>query len=968
MKITDYHAAYYAQELTRRAPSNSHEKLASTLSNAQVDLNPHQIEAALFAFKSPLSKGAILADEVGLGKTIEAGLVISQKWAERKRKILLVVPSSLRKQWNQELADKFFIPSLILEAKSFNGLVKGGNLNPFNQEGSKVVIVSYQFARSKASYLKQSGWNLVVLDEAHRLRNVYKPGNKIAKELRDALAAFPKILLTATPLQNSLLELFGLVSFIDDHVFGDIESFRTQFLRVSTEGPDGNETFSDLKERLRTICIRTLRRQVLEYIKYTNRISLTQDYFPTEEESQLYEAMSDYLQKPKLYALPNSQRQLVTLVLRKLLASSSFAIGSTLANIILRLEGLIEQTRTDISGDELGIAGLTEDFEALETIEDEWVDDAEEDEEDDQKRKQKYTAEDLPQMEDEKTELLAIKKLADQVLKNSKATALITALDKGFAMMAEKGAQRKAIIFTESAVTQKFLLEHLSKNGYGGKIVLFNGSNSDDDSKRTYTQWLEKHKDSDRISGSKTADTRAALVDRFRESAEIMIATEAAAEGVNLQFCSLVINFDLPWNPQRIEQRIGRCHRYGQKHDVVVLNFINRNNAADQRVYELLEHKFQLFKGVFGASDEVLGIIESGAGFEKRIAKILQECRSTEEINASFDKFREEMDESIQAGLRDTRKKLLENFDSEVHERLRLSKVASEEYLETYERWLWDVTRYFLGENAEYANTGYSFTLKRNPFSDAPEIDAGPYRIGKNVDDAHVYRPGHKLAQLILADIKAKVLEATHLSFDYSGDGRKTAVLEPLKGKSGSLRVSHLSVDSLEGEDHILVSACVDGEIIESDIAKKLFALAASASSAQRIDSEILGAQEEAARATILATISERDSSIVDEESEKLDKWAEDRRGNLKHAIKELDDEIKLSKKVARQAANLPDKLAQQKKTRSLEKKRDDMFLDYKKAAEEIEKSRDSLIETVENRMKQDIRLTHMFDISFQVI
>ncbi len=242
--LTPYHAKYFANELTKRCPSSSVEKLASSLADAQVDLNPHQIEAALFAFRSPLSKGAILADEVGLGKTIEAGIVIAQKWAERQRKILLVTPANLRKQWSQELGDKFFLPSTILEAKSFNQAVSGGNLNPFVT--STIVLCSYQFARSKEPYLMQVPWDLVVIDEAHRLRNVYKPNNKIANSLKKALQHAPKILLTATPLQNSLLELYGLVSIVDDYVFGDIKSFRNQFGKLT-----GDDNFSELKQRLK---------------------------------------------------------------------------------------------------------------------------------------------------------------------------------------------------------------------------------------------------------------------------------------------------------------------------------------------------------------------------------------------------------------------------------------------------------------------------------------------------------------------------------------------------------------------------------------------------------------------------------------------------------------------------------------------------------------------------------------------
>lgn len=217
--LTRCHAKYFAYELTKRCASDSVGKLAAALSDAQVDLNPHQVEAALFAFRNPFSRGAILADEVGLGKTIEAGLLISQKWAERKRRLLVIVPANLRKQWSQELADKFHLPSAILEQKSFNEAIQSGHLNPFQRDG--IVLCSYQFARTKESYIRQTNWDLVVIDEAHRLRNVYKSSSKIATAIKQAIAPFPTVLLTATPLQNSLLELYGLVSIIDDFAFGD---------------------------------------------------------------------------------------------------------------------------------------------------------------------------------------------------------------------------------------------------------------------------------------------------------------------------------------------------------------------------------------------------------------------------------------------------------------------------------------------------------------------------------------------------------------------------------------------------------------------------------------------------------------------------------------------------------------------------------------------------------------------------
>ena len=323
VQLTDYHAKYFAHELTKRCASDSVEKLAGALVDAQVDLNPHQVEAALFAFKSPLSKGAILADEVGLGKTIEAGLVLSQRWAERKRRLLVITPANLRKQWYQELQEKFFLPCRILEAKSYNAAIKQGHCHPFQVED--IILCAYQFARSKAADVSAMHWDLVVIDEAHRLRNVYKPSNVIANTLKQALKDTPKLLLTATPLQNSLLELYGLVSFVDERTFGDLKSFREQFAHLNNA-----RVFEMLKARLQPVCKRTLRRQVLPYVRYTKRLPIVQPFIPDEREDRLYHLVSEYLQRDNLQALPASQRSLMTLVLRKLLASSTFAIAGAL--------------------------------------------------------------------------------------------------------------------------------------------------------------------------------------------------------------------------------------------------------------------------------------------------------------------------------------------------------------------------------------------------------------------------------------------------------------------------------------------------------------------------------------------------------------------------------------------------------------------------------------------------------------
>ncbi|MDC8446258.1 MAG: DEAD/DEAH box helicase [Nitrosomonas sp.] len=229
--ITDFHAKYFAHELTRRHGANDAERLSQSLFDASVDLNPHQIEAALFALKSPLSKGVLLADEVGLGKTIEAGIVLCQFWAERRRRLLVICPASLRKQWALELEEKFNLPAFVLDARTGRELRKKDQA-PLGQKA--IIILSYHYANTLRDELKAINWDLVVIDEAHKLRNAYRESNRIGQGIRWATQDCRKLLLTATPLQNSLLELYGLSTLIDEHLFGDVNAFRSQY--VSTGG------------------------------------------------------------------------------------------------------------------------------------------------------------------------------------------------------------------------------------------------------------------------------------------------------------------------------------------------------------------------------------------------------------------------------------------------------------------------------------------------------------------------------------------------------------------------------------------------------------------------------------------------------------------------------------------------------------------------------------------------------------
>ena len=946
-----YHAKYFAFDLTRRYSADSMEKLAVAVAGAQVDLNPHQVDAALFAFHSPLSKGALLADEVGLGKTIEAGLVIAQKWAERKRRILVITPSNLRKQWHQEMSEKFFLPCKIVESRSYNLEAKAGT-QPF-EDNSAVVICSYQFARAKQNDLRSVSWDIVVIDEAHRLRNVYKPSNVIANALREALSGVPKILLTATPLQNSLLELYGLISFIDERAFGDLQSFREQFANLSQQ-----QTFAQLKNRLKPFCHRTLRRQVLEYVPYTKRIAIVEEFSPEDDEDALYQLVTEYLQRENLQALPTGQRTLMTLVLRKLLASSTFAIAGALTTMSNRLRAKVQQKAPSQSlADE-----LDEDYEALDETAEEWPDDDQE----------TLSNADRAAITREIADLDEFVRLAMSIEHNAKGRALLVALRTAFAHAEKLGAAQKAIIFTESRRTQEYLQRVLDSSEFAEGIVFFNGSNTDARSKQIYADWLARHKGTDRVTSSRTADMRSALVDYFRDEGRIMIATEAGAEGINLQFCSLVVNYDLPWNPQRVEQRIGRCHRYGQKHDVVVVNFLNRENEADQRVYELLAEKFQLFEGVFGASDEVLGAIESGVDFEKRIADIYQSCRKPDEIKEAFDQLQRELSTQINEAMTRTRRQLLEHFDDEVTEKLRVSEEKSKAILNRFERRLMKLSQYELGEHARFHDES-GFELLSSPFPEANgAIPLGLYELPRRSGESHFYRLGHPLAERLVEQAKARELPSAEVTFNLSGHDGNVHTLQPFVGKSGWLVLWQWSVDALgQPEDHILCAAIDDTyRVLEEEVACRLFDLAGEVGAPVVVPPEVEAALHRFQQQRIkkmTATISTRNLQFFQDEVNKIDGWAEDLKVGLEREIKELDRQIKEARRGATAALSLEEKLAGQKQVRVLESQRSQKRRSLFEAQDEVDKRREELIEEIEGKLKQNSTLEKLFCVRWSL-
>ncbi|HSN16039.1 MAG TPA: SNF2-related protein, partial [Anaeromyxobacteraceae bacterium] len=627
-QLTRFHQRIAAEALTARGGGGA-SRLTPALVHSAVDLNPHQIEAAAFALASLPTGGAILADEVGLGKTVEAGLVLSQLAAEGKNRILILVPSSLRAQWRNELQSKFGLESTLVDGDSFRASEKLGlRTNLFDTGG--IVIASHQFAAMRGAEIERVPWDLAILDEAHRLRNAYKRDHRTGQALRKALRKCPKLLLTATPLQNDIMELLGLAAFIDDALLGNEETFRLQY----ATGELTEEKAADLKARLAPVVIRTLRRQVREYVKYTARRSFVEDFAPSAQEQELYDRVSEYLRREDAYAIPQARRALFVLVYRKILASSSFALAATLDKLADSLDEKLAGVECTAQADLLlEMDGFDDELEEL-------FDDGA------PAARPKGPAA-VRKMTAELDELRACAKLARTITQNAKGDALVRGLDRCFTVAKACGWPDKAVVFTEFRRTQDYLTKLLASKGY--TVTCLSGD----------------------VSG---AEKRQALVEEFRDRTQILLMTEAGAEGLNLQFCNLVVNYDLPWNPQRVEQRIGRCHRYGQTRDVLVLNFLNRQNAADARLFDLLSQKLALFDGVFGSSDEILGALGSGIDFEKRVLDIYQSCRSPDEVDRAFNALRADLDGRINARFAAARTLLFERFDGEVRGKLRLAE------------------------------------------------------------------------------------------------------------------------------------------------------------------------------------------------------------------------------------------------------------------------------------------------------
>jgi superfamily II DNA or RNA helicase len=953
MKLTPYHAKFFAYDILRKTLSD----ISATIFNAKVQMNPHQVLAAQYAIRSPIAKGVILADEVGLGKTIEAGLILAQMWAERKRKLIIVCPAVLRKQWQEELKDKFALDSVILDSKPIKENLKNG-IDLFNLVEPKILICSYNFVNkleTKARF-QSIRFDLAVFDEAHKLKNTKA---KIYIAIEEAFPSVKKILLTATPLQNNLKELYGLVNIIDNKFFPSERALSGNLSDMQIE---------QLRERLKIICNRTLRKDVLSFIRYTERHSQTFNYQSTSFELQIFNDLNTFIFEHLGSVYDERVLHLIRVALLKIKSSSSIAIYDTLLKIRTKIEaGLADEKAIN------DLEGIDEEIieDSLEELEDEYANDLDNIvEEKIHKLTKNEVLEKLNQI------ILNLQILIDNN-KDSKLPNLYKALNFGFERMKELGAKEKCVIFTESIATQKYLKQYLENNGYADKVVLFNASNNDEKSKQIYQEWLSVKANRKKISGVKSADMKLAITEYFEKSAKILIATDSASEGVNLQFCSLLINYDLPWNPQRIEQRIGRVHRYGQKYDVVVINFVDTSNLIDKRIYEILDKKFGLFDGVFGASNEILGQVTNlNTGFEQAIETIYQNCRDETKINQEFDLLGEIYKEENNNRLAKAKEILQTYFDEDVHKLLQESQEQSNQRLDQISQKFWDLTKYQLSklvDKVEFNEEDKFIELGQQIQGIRPStyymIKKDNWEEQQGYTNNQLYRLNHPLGELIINSSKTESTPPAMLEFNLSNYALQVNALEPYKNQTGTLALEHLTIDT-NGytEDYLVFSGVLDnGQVMEQTECERLFKLNAVVTH-HNINQEDLGGLQEKNRQLALDKYESFKAQNFDDEYGKIEYFRTDVLEDFEAQLNELDENIKEINKQIKHAARVSDKVQLTGQINQLKNKKRTLHEVRQSRELELDNELEELAKQYQQQLEPKITYNNLFFVNFRVV
>ena len=567
----EYDIAFGILDSYRIKLSHIFDKLSS-LSNSRTRLLPHQIEATYLVVNS-LKPRFILADEVGLGKTVEAGLIIKELMLRKGyTRVLVAVPAPLTVQWQQEMKSKFNEDFTILSRKNYEHISR-------NWSRHKKIITSIDFIKNEkyAENILKVKWDIAVFDEAHRLRRDYSKVTRAYSFAEKISLNAPSILLlSATPFRGKLEELFYLIRLVDVHILGPHSAFMEEH---------GKESSSDLRQKISRVL---LRRRKVEVGGFTKRFATTIRFELSKEERAFYDATTEYVKREYNLAMQQKNRAtgFVMIVFQKLLDSSTRALLTALERRKQNLENQLHRTAAFLSSydpdfdiDELDDLENPEDgFESL-------------------------IEEKTKSLKDIRKEILTLNHLC-LLGRSNRQDKKLTKLRETLLKLRKNG-HKKFIIFTQFRTTQSYLIENLEEFS----VTLFHGSLN-----------MQQKEDA---------------VCEFRDKTEVFICTEAGGEGRNLQFGNVLINYDLPWSPLKIEQRIGRIHRFGQTKDVYIFNFSTRDTVAE-RVLEVLENKIKLFEDSIGPSDALLGAVEDESEFQNNFMQFVTGKKTKEEFDTEL--------------------------------------------------------------------------------------------------------------------------------------------------------------------------------------------------------------------------------------------------------------------------------------------------------------------------------------------
>lgn len=515
-------------------------------------------------------------------------------------------------------------------------------------------------------------------------------------------------------------------------------------------------------------------------------------------------------------------------------------------------------------------------------------------------------------------------------------------------------------------------MQVLATNGWSDGLLSFNGTNNSEQANQIYRKWLTENKSSDLIAGIPAADRRKALVDEFRNNGRVMIATEAAAKGINLQFCSMLVNYDLPWNPQRVEQRIGRVHRFGQNHNVVVVNFSNKGNVAEERILQLLTEKFQLFTSVFGASDEVLGQIEDGIDFEKNITNILNKCTTAEEINAAFDELEARYAVQIDREMKRTRKKVFDNLDPKVRDKLKTYDVQTGIVLNAFERLLMQLTRYELSDRANFNSNGTQFTLY-SPLE--KDIATGEYFFKSEPrKGARQYRYSSDLCRWVISRAQSQNTPQSTLTFQIAGSNRASALAKRLRNQSGRLTVQKSTFTMKVGEENrkedcLLFAGFTDnGELIDQEQLRDILDLHCVNVEKTKVDDTGLGKIIHNLQNELASQVQNRNASFFLQQEQIVEAARRDFRATFDVKIREFHAKEGAAKKSARKASSTIDQLKFTREARQWQKRAEEADDEYRRQRNKFREESDIYLDNAAHALEAQQSIQELFTINWKII